>query len=326
MEHRHEPVMARQVLEVLNPSRSSVVLDGTLGAAGHARLLAERLGPEGFLLGLDRDPAMAERGRARLAEACAARTDAPRFAVEALSYERAGDALAKHGFEGADAIALDLGLNSIQLADASRGFSFQHDGPLDMRFNPAEPGTPSVAELVADATESELATWMREFADERFAGRIASAIVRERAKAPIATTARLAEVVRAAVPAAARRGPVDAATRPMQALRIAANREYEVLEAGLRACLAALRPGGVLAVISFHSGEDRRVKEAFDAVGSPRPDPGNPYSATTRSGLEYEVKSRGAMKPSDEEVARNPRARSARLRAVRRLRPGEVPA
>ncbi len=313
----HVPVMVREVLEALRPTEGEVVVDGTAGAGGHALELAGRIGRTGRLFALDRDPAMAAIAAGNLGRKFDA-TKGPDIRVVTASYDKIGEVLSAAGLPGADAILLDLGMNSIQVDDPARGFGFRNDGPLDGRFNPAEPGCTSIADLVATASEQDLAHWIFTLSDERHARRIASAIVRARAVAPIRTTGELAGIIRGAVPARERHQRLDAATRTMQALRIVANAELETLERGLRASLAALNPGGRLAVLSYHSGEDRLTKRVFDEAGSPRPDPWNPYRATTTEGLSFHMPRRGAIKPSAAEVAANPRSRSARLRSIER--------
>lgn len=313
----HVPVMVREVLEALHPAEGAVVVDGTAGAGGHSLELARGIGRTGRLFALDRDPAMAAIAAENLGRAFDS-TKGPDIRVVTASYDKIGEVLSAAGLPGADAILLDLGMNSIQVDDPSRGFGFRNDGPLDGRFNPGEPGCVSIAELVATATEQELADWIFRLSDERHARRIAAAIVRARASEPIRTTGRLAEIIRSAVPANERHLRLDAATRTMQALRIVANAELETLERGLRASLAALNPGGRLAVLSYHSGEDRLTKRVFDEAGSPRPDPTNLFRATTTEGLDFHMPRRGAVKPTGAEVAANPRSRSARLRAIER--------
>lgn len=315
----HLPVMLREVVEALNLLPASVFADGTLGGGGHAEAMARRLGPEGILIGLDRDPAMLERGAERVKQAMAAGSG-PRLEFRATSYERIGDVLNElHIKSGVDGVLLDLGVNSMQLDDAGRGFAFSKDGPLDARFNAAE-GGPSAADLVNTASEAELARIFTTFGDERLARPIARRIARRRAEAPITRTRELAELVAAAYPPKARHGRTSPATRVFQALRIAVNDELGAVERGVTACMEALAPGGRLAVITFHSGEDRIVKDLFRASAEPRPDPQNPYSATTEVGLRFRLPHRKAIECTAEEAAENPRSRSAKLRVIERRR------
>lgn len=313
----HEPVMVDEVLEALDLHPGFTAIDGTLGTGGHAIKMAVQIGPRGTLIGLDRDPAMLEIARNRLGESCA--SGGPRMVFRACSYEGMAGVLAEEGMGGgAEAILLDLGVNSLQLEDAARGFAFLREGPLDGRFNPGE-GTRSMADLVNTASERDLTRWLREYSDERLAGPIARRLVAERERASITTTTRLAEIVYTVYPHAQRHKGIHPATRTFQALRIAANDELGAVERGVRASLACLAAGGRLAVISFHSGEDRIVKSIFHEATAPRPDPSNPYSATSTEGIEHELVFRGARKCSEVEASSNPRARSARLRAIRRM-------
>jgi 16S rRNA (cytosine1402-N4)-methyltransferase len=315
----HEPVFVAEVLERLRPQPGQILCDGTLGSAGHAAVVVPALGGRGTFVGLDRDPEMLGRARERVAGMEG--TAGVRLILEAAKYEELPVILRREGLVGVNGVLLDLGINSLHVAPeaAGRGFSFANEGPLDGRFNPGEPGTESVETLVNTASEADLARWMWEYADERLARPIARRIVRERAAAPIRTTSRLAEIVSACYPPKLRHGGIHPATRAFQALRIAANDELGCVERGVRACVESLLPGGTCVVLSYHSGEDRITKRIFDEYGSPRPDPSNPYEATTTRGLKYRVEKRGAAKPSAAEVEANPRARSARLRAITRL-------
>lgn len=316
----HEPVMMQEVLELLDPSPGDVYYDGTAGSCGHAARIAPMLGSEGVLIAGDRDPAMLKIGRERLL--ALAGTDWPRMYFAVSPYERVEEIVQQVGVQPAK-ILLDLGFNSLQLEDASRGFSFSKDGPLDGRYNPEE-GGPSVADLVNSADVNQLAGWIRELSEERYSRPIARAIVEARRKAPITTTGALERIIWEAYPAAERHARLHPATRTFQALRLVANGELEAVERGVAACLQALRPGGTMVCISFHSGEDRIVKQLFRANSSPRPDPGNIYSATTMVGVEFVQEMKGALECSEEEAARNPRARSAKVRAIRRRREGEL--
>lgn len=294
----------------------AIIADGTLGTGGHSLVFRQAMGGRGTLIGIERDPQMLAKARVRLG---ADDQDGVRLVLVEGRYEELPAIVEREGLDGVDGVLLDLGVNSLQLDEEERGFAFKHDTALDGRFNPAEPGTRSMGDLVNTATEGELIGWLRAGADEPHAKSIARAIVGARARAAIRTTGELAELVRHAYPPAHRFGRVHPATRTFQALRLVANDELGCVERGVRACASALRPGGVLCVLSYHSGEDRIVKTVFDELGSPRPDPTNPYAATSSVGLAFAVESRGAVKPADEETARNPRARSARLRTLTRL-------
>jgi 16S rRNA (cytosine1402-N4)-methyltransferase len=299
----HVPVLPAEVLQWLDPRPGQIIVDGTLGGGGHTRLIAERMAGSrewgvgsresdvggGFVLGLDRDPgviAAAEKILARLP-----------VKVAQANFCDLGEVLEELHVDFVDGVVLDLGLSSDQLADESRGFSFEATGPLDLRFNPDE-GEPAWR-LLARVQERELADLIYEFGEERFSRRIARKIVEQRAERPIKTAADLAQLVRRCVPRSVDK--IDPATRTFQALRIAVNRELESLEKALARIPDLLRPGGRLAIISFHSLEDRRVKEAF------------------RSDPRIEPLTKKPIRSTDDEVHRNPRSRSAKLRVARRV-------
>jgi 16S rRNA (cytosine1402-N4)-methyltransferase len=289
----------------LQPKNRGRYIDGTLGAGGHARGILEACAPDGRLLGLDVDPQ---------ALAIARETLAPygkRAELAQASYASLLEQMERVGWDAVDGIVLDLGVSSMQLNEPIRGFSFQQDAPLDMRFDPGHGIT--AAELLNTASEEEIAGILFQYGEEPQARRIARSIVRGR---PIATTAQLAEVVKRAYPGHSRMHP---ATRTFQALRIAVNNELTSLEETLPRAAQALRPGGRLAVISFHSLEDRVVKDHFRSESKDRVNP--PYEQI------YEVESKATLKeinrkpitPSPEEIEDNPRARSAKLRVAEKL-------
>ncbi len=284
----HVPVLLEEVLRWLDPRPGQVVVDGTVGGAGHAVELARRVAPTGQLIALDRDPQAVQRAARRLASLPAK--------VFQASYAQLPEVLRQLGLSGVDAVLLDLGLSSDQLADPKRGFSFSSSGELDLRYDPAS-GEPAWR-LLEHLSERKLADLIYRYGEERHSRRIARAIVQQRSRAPLRTAAELAELVARAVPGSRQR--IHPATRTFQALRIAVNRELEHLEQALRVLPECLNPEGRLAVISFHSLEDRLVKHAL------REDP------------RLEVLTRRVVRPGADEVARNPRARSARLRVARR--------
>jgi 16S rRNA (cytosine1402-N4)-methyltransferase len=293
---RHVPVLPAEVLRALDPQPGRVIVDATLGAGGHARLIAERLGPTGRLIGLDRDPAMLELARPRLA-------GLPVTLVRA-NFDSLRDVLDAAGVPAVDGVLADLGFCSDQLEAAERGLSFSQPGPLDMRLDPDE-GEPASA-LLRRLSERDLADLIYEYGEERFSRRIARRIVEVRKQAPIETTEQLAELVRRCVPRPPHKGyrkrpPIDPATRVFQALRIAINDELGALDRLLRVLPGCLKPGGVAVVISFHSLEDRRVKQAF------------------RDRDVWEVLTKKPVEAGEDEVRDNPRARSAKLRAARRV-------
>lgn len=303
-EPEHIPVMFAQVMEGLRVRADGRYLDGTFGRGGHARGVLDRLGPEGRLLVMDKDPeAMAQAQRLM--------TGDPRVSARRGSFAALADWDATAA--GLDGVLLDLGVSSPQLDRAERGFSFQTDGPLDMRMDP-ESGE-SVADWLAHADETEIADVLWRHGEERMSRRIARAIVARRAEAPLQRTSELAALIEACI---GRREPgKHPATRSFQALRIHINRELEDLEAGLAAAHARLRPGGRLVVISFHSLEDRTVKR-FIAQRA-RPAPGNRRLPALPSAAPTLREIGAASKADSAELARNPRARSAVLRVAERL-------
>jgi 16S rRNA (cytosine1402-N4)-methyltransferase len=306
----HVPVLAGELIELLDPQPGEVAVDCTFGGGGHARLVAGRLGPEGLLIAVDRDPAAEERFAALADEApCRTRFIRADFAdaLEQLHDERVR----------ADLVYMDLGMSSMQVDTWARGFSYAYDAPLDMRMDPEQELT--AADVVNTRDERQLARLFREYGEERYAGPIARAIVRARARHALRTTNELVEVIVAAVPAPARFAGGHPAKRVFQAIRIAVNDELAQLDAALPHAWELLRPGGRFAGISFHSLEDRRVKRflADRAQGCICP-PDLPVCACGRE-PEAELLTRRSVAPTPGEVATNPRARSARMRAARKL-------
>jgi 16S rRNA (cytosine1402-N4)-methyltransferase len=306
----HVPVLAGELIELLDPQPGETAVDCTFGGGGHARLVADRLGPEGLLIAVDRDPAAEERFAA-LADETACRTRFIRAdfadALEQLHEERVA----------ADLVYMDLGMSSMQVDTWARGFSYAYDAPLDMRMDPAQELT--AADIVNEWDERQLARLFREYGEERFARPIARAIVRDRARRPLDTTNELVEVIVGAVPAPARFAGGHPAKRVFQAIRIAVNDELAQLDAALPRAWELLRPNGRFAGISFHSLEDRRVKRflAARAQGCICP-PDLPVCACGRV-PEAELLTRRSVVPTPGEVAANPRAKSARMRAARKL-------
>ena len=307
----HVPVMADELLELLDLHPGQTAVDCTFGDGGHARLVAERLGPAGTLIAIDRDP-LAEQRFAKLAEdvECTVR-------FIRAGYAEALELLTREGVR-ADAAYFDLGMSSMQVDARERGFSYSYEAPLDMRMDPAQ--ELNAREIVSTWDERRLARTLRDFGEERHAGAIARAIVRRRAQAPIETTLELVEAINSALPAPARFAGGHPAKRSFQALRIAVNDELDQLDAALPLAWGLLRDGGVIAGISFHSLEDRRVKRflAARAQGCVCP-PDLPVCACGRE-PEAALLTRRSIVPSADEVERNPRASSARLRAARKLR------
>ncbi len=300
----HVPVMREAVVRLLVPKPGGIYVDGTVGLGGHAAAILAAA-PDTRLIGIDRDPQALWYAAERLSQF------GDRVTLVHGNYRDLAKILSDLGVGALDGFLLDLGLSSLQLDAPDRGFSFRADGPLDMRMDPTQ--GKSAADLVNEVSVEELARILRDYGEERFAGRIARAIVNAR---PIATTGELAEVVRRAIPRRFHERRIDPATRTFQALRIAVNDELRNLQDGLAAGFAALRPGGVIVVISFHSLEDRIVKRFFRGLATPHyeslaPVPPLPPQA--------EVLTKKPLRPSEKEIEENPRARSAKLRACRKL-------
>ena len=313
MPTEHVPVLATELLDVLDPHPGETAIDCTFGGGGHAQEVAERLGSGGTLIAIDRDP-VAERRFADLEDELEPQT---RFMRADFA-----DALVTLGEEGvrADIIYLDLGVSSLQLDAAERGFSYSYDAPLDMRMDPVE-GL-SAADLVNEWPEERIATVLRDYGEERHARSIAREIVRRR---PLHTTAELVEAIRASVPPAYRFGRGHPAKRSFQALRIAVNGELDSLDRALPAAWDLLRDRGRLAIISFHSLEDRRVKRFLgDRVRGCVCPPELPVCVCGRE-PEAEPLTRRALAATPEEIERNPRSHSARLRGARKLPRGTDP-
>jgi 16S rRNA (cytosine1402-N4)-methyltransferase len=287
---QHVPVMLREVLELLDPQPGQVVVDATVGAGGHARAILDRIGATGRLIGIDQDPDM-------LSRAAHALSGGPVVLVQ-RNFEDLRAVLDELEIPAVDRILADVGFSSDQLADPRRGFSFQSEGPLDMRLDPT--GGQPAHQLVNRLGERELADIFWTYGEERHSRRVARRIAEARQKTPIMTTTQLADLVRACVPRS-RKHPIDPATRVFQALRIAVNDELGALERFLEAAPGCLKAGGRIAVISFHSLEDRLVKQAFRR----RPEL---FTDLTRKPLQASV----------EESRSNPRARSAKLRVAAR--------
>ncbi len=293
VEAKHDPVMLREILELLPLREGSTAVDGTLGLAGHAREMIGRIGATGRFLGLDWDTSMLEIARERIGD-----VDSQVELVHS-DYRGLPDEMSRLGWQ-ADGILLDLGLNSAQIEDAERGIAFKEVGPLDMRMDRSvgEPASSMLNRMSLDQIENIL--W--EYGDEKWARAIARKIVERRKESPLRTTEDLVECVLAAIPVRARDKRIHPATRSFQAIRIAVNREIEGLEDAIAEIGRCLKPGGVLAVLSYHSGEDRAAKHAMKEL----------------SGEGFVELFKKPSQPSPEEIARNPRSRSAKLRAVQR--------
>ncbi|MDO4732608.1 MAG: 16S rRNA (cytosine(1402)-N(4))-methyltransferase RsmH [Bacillota bacterium] len=310
-EFKHIPVLSQQVLEALQPRSGGIYVDGTVGGGGHAALVLEAGAPNAFLLGIDRD------AEARAAAAAHLAPYAGRFKLLAGNYCDMADLLAEQGIEAVDGILLDIGVSSHQLDAAERGFSYMQDAALDMRMDQSCGRT--AAELVNEASGEELKEILYRYGEEKWAARIVQMILEARARQPITRTGELVDIIKKAIPKGAREKDQHPAKRSFQAIRIAVNDELGALERGLEAAIGLLRPGGVLGVISFHSLEDRIVKEVFrlhsrDCICPP----GLPVC---QCGHKADVKllNKKPLVASPEELAINPRSRSANFRAVRKL-------
>ena len=307
-EFQHRTVLLTEAVDALQLSgdrANGLYIDGTFGRGGHSRLILSRLGEQGRLLAFDKD---------LQAIATAEQITDPRFQIVHDSFATMADALQERALPKVDGVLLDLGISSPQVDDAARGFSFRNDGSLDMRMDTTR-GL-SAAEWLASETAETLEKVIKEYGEERFAFQIAKAIVARRAVEPISTTWQLAGLVAGAVKT--REKGKDPATRTFQAIRIHINKELEDLEAGLTHAYDCVAPGGILAIISFHSLEDRMVKRFFASKANvPQPDRRLPIRAVDLP--QPELKLLAKIKPSAEEVAGNPRARSAVMRVARRL-------
>lgn len=301
----HIPVLFREALDLLDPAPGEVFLDGTAGAGGHAEEIARRIGPEGLLVCADADPAMLAAAGARLGELPWVRMVRSDFADLSALREAAGG-------KTFDGVLLDLGISSLQLDDPSRGFSFREEGPLDMRRDPGAGGV-TAAEILRDYREKELADLFYRLGEERFSRRIARVVVERRRREPLRTTTDLARLVSAAIPRKGRPRDIHPATRVFQALRIAVNGELDSLGVFLDAIPGHLSLGGRVAVISFHSLEDRLVKTAFRRRAG---------GAECGAGVLLAL-TRKPVVPTERESRENPRARSAKLRAAKKVLPEE---
>jgi 16S rRNA (cytosine1402-N4)-methyltransferase len=302
----HLPVLYQESINILKPAGKGHFVDGTLGAGGHAAGILEAAAPDGQLIGMDVDThalAIAEKRLERFGS---------RVKTLHLSYALIGEALKKFGWQCADGILLDLGLSSMQMDNAVRGFSFSKEAPLDMRFNPEQ--TTNAADLVNTLDEKDLADIIWKYGEEPRSRQIAAAIISVR---PVTSTTQLARIIQAVFKGD--RGKIHPATRTFQALRIAVNKELETLKTGLQGALHALCPGGRLAVISFHSLEDRLVKQYFQTESRDCICPPEQLVCICGHKASIRLVNRKVIVPSEEEVEVNPRARSAKLRAVEKL-------
>jgi 16S rRNA (cytosine1402-N4)-methyltransferase len=311
----HVPVLLDRVVALVAPALErpgSVMVDATLGLGGHTEAVLERC-PQARVIGIDRDTHALERSRERLAPY------AERVTFVHAVYDEIGEVLAEQGLDHVDGVLFDLGVSSMQLDVRERGFAYAEDAPLDMRMN--DTTGPTAADVLNEYSVDELARILREYGEEKFARRIAEAVVRERAKEPFTRSGRLVELLYAAIPAPARRTGGHPAKRTFQALRIEVNDELSVLRRALPAAIDAVGVGGRVVVMSYHSLEDRMAKQAFIEVTRSDLPPELPF---VPEGHEppFRLLTRGAEKAPADEIAENPRAASVRVRAVERVAGG----
>lgn len=312
MPHYHTPIMLEEVVGFLNPSPGKIYLDGTLGTGGHAEALLERSAPTGRVVGIDTDAETIEIARQRLAPY------ADRTVLVHGRYEQAREILSRQGLAKVHGVLLDLGISRVQLDEPERGFSFSRQGPLDMRMD-RSCGT-QAGRLLQDLPEDRLALLFRTYGEERWARRIARSIVRRRQEGGgLSTTRDLVDAVLKAVPRQARRSRIHPATRIFMALRIAVNRELEALERFLADLPEILHPGARCCILSFHSLEDRIVKERFRAMEKGTPPTEAPEAEAPGEPPRFRQVRRKVLRPDEEEIRSNPLARSAKLRIVERL-------
>jgi 16S rRNA (cytosine1402-N4)-methyltransferase len=315
MQYRHVPVMVNEVIDYLNCSPGKTYVDGTLGGGGHAKAILEAIGPDGFLLGIDRDPdAIAHTGKSL-------HSFKPNVQIFHEDFTHLPEILSQLHITHVDGILLDLGLSLHQLEGSGRGFSFMRDEPLDMRMNPDQGQTAGA--LVNRLSQKDLADLIARYGEEPRAVRIAKRIVDSRRQQTIGSSLQLAEIVKKAVPARYRRGRIHPATRTFQALRIAVNQELAALEEFLDEALNILNPRGRLCILSFHSLEDRIVKERFKALAKGCTCPPQFPKCVCGKAPQVSILTKRPVRPGPQEVRTNPKARSAKLRAAERLREEE---
>ncbi|MGI6211673.1 MAG: 16S rRNA (cytosine(1402)-N(4))-methyltransferase RsmH [Anaerovoracaceae bacterium] len=313
MKYSHVPVLLEECLENLNIRPDGIYVDGTIGGAGHAAEICGKLSESGTLIGIDRDQDALDASEERLAA-----FPCRKYFVKS-NYSEIRSVLEQLGISGIDGALLDLGVSSFQLDNVERGFSYMHDAPLDMRMNQDDPVT--ARDVVNEYSQNELANVISKYGEERFAARIASFIVRERQKKPIETTGELVDIIKSAIPAKARRSGPHPAKRTFQAIRIEVNDELGRLERAVDEFIAALNPGGRLAIITFHSLEDRIVKQKFNKHADPCTCP--PEFPVCVCGKRPDIRkiTRKPITAEGKELEVNPRARSAKLRVVEKLDP-----
>lgn len=315
-EYRHIPVLLPECIEALHLSAGQTYVDATLGGAGHSLEVAKHIGRTGHLIGIDQDAVARKAARERLE----ALPDDVRPEIDVLdgNFGDLDSLLVAAQIPSIDAILFDLGVSSVQIDTPARGFSFKETGPLDMRMDPSNQ-TLTAAEIINTYNAADLARVIRQYSDEKWASRIAEFIVEARKEKPLTTSEELVEVIKAAVPASARRAGGHPAKRTFQALRIEVNGELDVLRTGLEAAIRWLAPGGHIAVISYHSLEDRIVKDLFKKMSTGCTCPPDLPICVCGNKPVLKVLTRKPILPSAEEIKRNPRSRSAKIRVAQRL-------
>lgn len=313
----HLPVLLEQVVDGLALKPGQTVMDGTAGAAGHSIEMLRAVQPNGFLLGLDRDPQMVEIAKENLRTA--GFKSPQQYQIENIQFSRFSESLQKNGITKVDKVLLDLGVNSLHLDRAERGFSLKREGPLDMRMNPLEAESRSAAVVVATEDAKTLAMIFDKYGEERFAKRIAQVIVERRESSPITTTLELREIVAQAIPRKLWPQGIDPATRVFQALRIEVNRELAELESTLAELPSYINLGGRVAIISFHSLEDRLVKNAFKKWAEGCTCPPEFPICICKAVQRFKIITSKPLIGSQAEIEKNPRARSAKLRIIERI-------
>lgn len=315
-EYRHIPVLLTECLEYLNLQTHYTFVDATLGGAGHSLEVATRIGSDSRLIGVDQDPV----ARAAATERLMALPDEirPKIDVLAGNFGDLDSLLLEACVPSIDGILFDLGVSSVQIDTPSRGFSFKEDAPLDMRMDPSK-HTLNAAEIINTYNAADLTRIIRQYSDEKWASRIADFIVKSREEVPITTSGQLVEIIKAAIPASARRANGHPAKRTFQALRIEVNSELDVLRRGLEAAIRWLAPGGRIVVISYHSLEDRIVKDIFKQYSQGCTCPPDLPVCVCGNKPVLKVVTKKPILPTAEEIERNPRSRSAKLRVATRL-------
>ena len=315
-EYRHIPVLLTECLEYLNLQTHYTFVDATLGGAGHSLEVAKRIGSDSRLIGIDQDPV----ARAAATERLMALPDETRPKIDVLAgnFGDLDSLLLEACVPSIDGILFDLGVSSVQIDTPSRGFSFKEDAPLDMRMDPSK-HTLNAAEIINTYNAADLTRIIRQYSDEKWASRIADFIVKSREEVPITTSGQLVEIIKAAIPASARRANGHPAKRTFQALRIEVNSELDVLRRGLEAAIRWLAPGGRIVVISYHSLEDRIVKDIFKQYSQGCTCPPDLPVCVCGNKPVLKVVTKKPILPTAKEIERNPRSRSAKLRVATRL-------